>query len=194
MSPFLVYGGWNLIAIAGSSPETLVDPYLFVRSAPAPERIKPAHAPQRPEGAFLLLGRQVTGQGVSLPFVQGVAEGDHRRTNRAAGPEQEFIYFAVADQFIRGGPTPVEIEVEYLDKGTDPFALDYDSTDKAAPVDGAFKSAPQAVRTDTGEWRTHVFVLPDARFENREHLGSDFRVYGIGDDLAIRRIEVRRAR
>ena len=193
VSPFIVYGGWNLIAVASYSPNSLVAPYLFARTAPAPERLQPASASAPPAQAFLLLGSRPTGQGLNLVFIEGVPEGDYRRTNVAAGGEQVFIYFTIADAFLREPAGPVAIQVEYLDQGTAEFGLDYDSTDPTAPVDGAFKTAPPVGRTDSNEWRTHTFVLPDARLANREHLGADFRLWARGDDLRVRRVAVRRA-
>jgi len=192
VSPFLVFGGWNLLAVCSYSPNSLVDPYLFVRGAPAPERLVPVAAGERPEGAFLILGQQCTGQGLTMPFIQGVPEGDHRRTDVAAGGENAFIYFAVADEFMREPKGPVEVAVEYLDQGTAPFGLDYDSWDETAPIKGAFKTADTARRTNTGQWRSHVFHLPDARFANREHIGADFRIWGRdNEDLRVRRVGVR---
>ncbi len=191
VSPFLVFGGWNLLAVASSHPNCLVDPCLFVRTGPAPERLHPASPGDAPSGAFLLLGQRCTGQGMTMPFIQGVPEGDHRRTNLAAGGEETFIYFALADGIPRDPKRPVEVAVEYLDRGGKDFGLDYDSTDATAPINGAFKSAPPCTRTNTGEWKTHVFALPDARLAHREHMGSDFRLVAFGDDLLVRRVEVR---
>jgi hypothetical protein len=191
VSPFLVFGGWNLLAVGSYSPNSLVDPYLFVRGAPAPDRLRPAPVGEPPIEAFLLLGQRCTGQGLTMPFIKGVPEGDHRRTDTAAGGENVFIYFAVADAFCYEPDGPVRVAVEYLDEGTAPFGLDYDSRDETAPIQGAFKSAPPGQRTDTGEWKTHVFVLPDARLANRQHLGSDFRLSAQGnDDLHVRKVVV----
>ena len=192
MTSFLVFGGWNLLAVASMSPNSLVEPYLFVRDAPAPERLEPVPAPERPEGAFLLLGPRPTGQGLSLVFIKGVPEGDCRRTDLAQGGEHTFIYLAIADAFLREPDGPVEIDVEYLDRGTAPFGLAYDSTDESAPINGAFKDAPAVRRTDTGEWKTYTFVLPDARLANRQHQGADLRLWAQDDDLHVRRVEVRR--
>ncbi len=192
LTSFLVFGGWNLLAVASMSPNSLVEPYLFVRDAPAPERLEPVPAPERPEGAFLLLGPRPTGQGLSLVFIKGVPEGDCRRTDLAQGGEHTFIYLAIADAFLREPDGPVEIDVEYLDRGTAPFGLAYDSTDESAPINGAFKDAPAVRRTDTGEWKTYTFVLPDARLANRQHQGADLRLWAQDDDLHVRRVEVRR--
>ena len=193
LTPFLVFGGWNLIAVASMSPNSLVAPYLFVRDAPAPERIQPAKAPDRPQGAFLTLGRRPTGQGLGMVFIQGVIQADHRRTDIAKGGEHRFIYFTIADAFLREPEGPVEIAIEYLDESTAPFGIAYDSTDPEAPIEGAFKDAPPCMRTDTGQWRTHVFVLADARLANREHLGADFRLWAREQDVHVRRVEVRLA-
>jgi len=193
VSPFLVFGGWNLLAVASFSPNSLVDPYLFARDTPAPDRLRPAPPREAPKSAFILLEQRPTGQGISLPFIQGVPEGDCRRTNIAAGGENVYIYFAVADAYLREPKQPVEVGVEYLDQGAEPFGLDYDSTDGTAPVKGAFKSAAPCQRTNTGEWKTHAFVLPDARLANREHLGADFRLWAQREDLRVRRVEVRAA-
>ena len=191
MAPFVVFGGWNLLAVASAWPNCLVDPYLFVRSAPDPGRLQAAGPGEPPAGAFLLLGRRCTGQGITMPFIQGAPEADCRRTNLATGGEDTFIYFAVADAYRKEPKRPVTITMEYLDKGTAEFGLDYDSTDETAPISGAFKSAPACKRTGSGEWRTHTFTLPDARLTNREHMGADFRVWARDEDLRVRKVEVR---
>lgn len=193
LSELLNYGGWNLIAVASYMPDVFRDPYLFVRNAPIPSRIKPYDALPRPVGAFLLMNRRPSGQGLTRPFLQGAPDGDHIRTERALGSEWQFIYFAISDEFMKEPGAPVEVEIEYLDKGTDMVGLDYDSTDPSAPINGAFKSAPGIKKTNTGQWKTAVFRLDDAKFANREHMGSDFRIYGSKEDLHVRRVEVRLA-
>ncbi len=75
LSSFLVFGGWNLIAVASDNPNSLKGPYLFVRDAPAPARLQPTSTAPRPEGAFLQLGERPTGQGMNLIFIQGVPGG-----------------------------------------------------------------------------------------------------------------------
>lgn len=193
LSELLNYGGWNLIAVASYMPDVLRDPYLFVRSVPIPSRIKPYEALPRPDGAFLLMNRRPSGQGLTRPFLQGAPDGDHIRTDRALGSEWQFIHFAISDEFMKEPAAPVEVEIEYLDKGTDMVGLDYDSTDLTAPINGAFKSAPSIPKTNTGQWKKAIFRLEDARFVNREHQGSDFRIYGTKEDLHVRRVEVRYA-
>ena len=95
---------------------------------------------------------------------------------------------------MRDPDAPVEVAIEYLDEGSEPFGIAYDSIDPSAPIDGAFKDAPPCVRTNTGEWREHVFALADAKLANRQHQGADLRLWATGEDVRVRRIEVREAR
>ncbi len=194
ISPFCVFGGWNLVGIASLSPNRLDAPYLFVREAPAPDRLKLAEARSVPQGAFLELGRRPTGQGLGQVFMRGVPEAGYIRTEVAEGGEKRFLYFTIADGYMMDGKQPVEVVVDYLDEGTGSFSLAYDSWDETAAIKGAFKDTPPVTRTGTGEWKTHIFRLEDARFANREHLGADFRLFAEGEeDLKVRRVEVRYA-
>ncbi len=189
VSPLLVFGGFNLIAIASWLPNRMDAPMLFVRSVPEGIEMKPD--PQtHPSGAFLLLSQRATGQGITQPFIKGVPEDNHVRTDTARGGEHSFIYFAVADDYLHAVTGPVAITIEYLDRGHGEIELDYDSHDATAPVSGAFKSANPHTRTDTGTWKRHTFLLQDARFTNRQHQGADFRVSGRNGDLHLRSVSV----
>jgi len=84
------------------------------------------------------------------------------------------------------------VVVEYLDEGTQPLGLHYDSSDPSATLAGAYKAAADVPRTGTGAWKTATFVLKDARLVNRQNLGSDLRLFTPSDPLKVRRIAVRR--
>lgn len=193
LSPFLKYGAWNLFCIISSSPQRLVNPYLFVRESIDPANTRPHDDIAPPDGAFVQLSSIISGQGVMPSFIMGFPEKDYRRTNlKSTVLDQKFIYFAIADQFIKEPKQPVDIEIEYLDDGFGPIGLDYDSTSEDTEhIFGAFKPAPQFNRTNTGEWKKHTWTLTDARFANRQHLGTDFRVYGEETELKIRSLAVK---
>jgi hypothetical protein len=73
------------------------------------------------------------------------------------------------------------------------MALQYDSTDAAATLGGAYKSHATVVAGgNTGRWRNAAFTVPDARFAGSQNGGADFRVQGSGDNLWIRRVRVTR--
>jgi hypothetical protein len=102
-----------------------------------------------------------------------------------------YLYFSASDAFRQKNRHALEIQVEYLDAGNGDIALDYDSTDPRAPVGGAYKNHSTAIhRTNSGQWRTAKFHLPDARFNGSENGHSDFRFYNGGDDMIIRDVRV----
>jgi hypothetical protein len=120
------------------------------------------------------------------------------------GPDQDpfpdwYLYGNVDDSFLIGDgstPTQVWLQVDYLDQGTDKFTLEYDSTDvNGGPASGAYTpigSPPLPVtKTNSGQWKSKIYVLPNANFANRQNGGSDFRINDLGDgDEVISRVIV----
>jgi len=104
-----------------------------------------------------------------------------------------YIYFRLADDVAHDGFYVASVAVTYYDEGSNSFALQYDSNDCSAPVNGAYKSAGSVRKTATGAWKTASFDLPDARFANRENGGSDFRLFaGVADQgqLIVHSVEL----
>ena len=110
----------------------------------------------------------------------------------------DFIKFDVADDFLFEVPDPslqVQIEVEYLNEGTDAFMLQYDAQTGGPYGDGTYKEDAIIQKTDSGEFKTAVFVLSDVFFGNRIGAGEtsgDFRIFDMGDGAeTFRRVIVR---
>jgi hypothetical protein len=102
-----------------------------------------------------------------------------------------YLYFVAGDEFRQKTISALEIQVEYLDTGTGDITLDYDSNDRRARVNGAYKNHPTEIHcTNSGQWRKTRFRLPDARFRGDENCQSDFRFYNGGDDMVIRAVRV----
>jgi hypothetical protein len=125
-----------------------------------------------------------TGGGEILPSDDGNEMGDH------------FIQFNIDDSFLHGGiPTQsVQIEVEYLDEGTDMFFIEYDGENDQGPFgDGRFAGTRVVTKTDSGEVRTASFWVDDGYFANRDNDG-DFRISDAfdGGGEIIRRVTVTR--
>jgi hypothetical protein len=103
-----------------------------------------------------------------------------------------YLQFQVDDDLMfEAQPTSrVQIEVEYLDVGTDTFGVQYDAVAGGVYGDGTFKDTGAFIKTNTGVFQTAVFSLCDAYFANRDN-GADFRIAD-GDDGAeiIRRVAV----
>lgn len=114
-----------------------------------------------------------------------------RRTNRAGGNPD--MYFDVNNGWLyQNGDTAVTVEVIYLDEGTDTWSLHYDATDTVNKAAGTVR------KTNTGQWLTQTFTLPDAYFGDRlpgggGHPGSDFYLSSNETDDFFHRIRVFKA-
>lgn len=111
-----------------------------------------------------------------------------------ASPRAQYLYLDVAESFYSPGRGALDIELEYLDAGPLRIGLEYDSTDAAAALGGAYKAHPQLVQgTGSGAWRKTVFRIDDARFQGAQNGAADFRFFYTGDVFQVRSVAVRRA-
>lgn len=103
------------------------------------------------------------------------------------------LFLDVDDGYFCADSGALRVEVEYLDRGTNKFGLQYDST--AEGLDAFRKLARFVPRADSGEWRTAVFFLNDARCETR-YADADLvvRTYhtATAGDLHVRAVRVSR--
>ena len=127
-----------------------------------------------------------TGNGEVLPDVDGNGESD------------TFIMFDIDNDFLFEFSDPglqVQIEVEYLDEGTDTFQLQYDAQTGGPYGNGKYKEAAVIQKTNSGEFKTAVFKLDDVFFGDRmgppDGLG-DFRIFDMHDGAeTFRRVTVK---
>jgi hypothetical protein len=119
-----------------------------------------------------------------------IAGKSGRTTVEGGGPTWgRYVYLDVADDVAFDGEFEAAITVEYFDRGTDTFQVQYDST----AATGAFAFAGQVTKTGTDTWKTATFRVPDARFANRQQGKYDLRIEaGVGDAEAetIHRVDV----
>jgi hypothetical protein len=165
------------------------------------EHPKPTPIPQKNVGREFADKRQVavnfsTGSENGLRIVRQpdgrfeIATAQGRRCVRSAAGKPSYLYFAVPDPFLFDLREPITVEIEYLDAGTGTLALEYDSRDEKALLDGAYKTAGTVERKGTDQWRTRTFRLEDAFFTNRENGGSDFRIAVVGEPVCVGRVAV----
>jgi len=97
-----------------------------------------------------------------------------------------YAYFFIDPTFKWKLGSNVLIRVEYqLVKGQ-PIGLQYDG------AQNAFASATKRVRPRVGQWQVIEFVLRDARFNHRQNLRADFRVYDNERGFYLKRVTVSR--
>ncbi|HUU90346.1 MAG TPA: DUF5010 domain-containing protein [Phycisphaerae bacterium] len=144
-----------------------------------------------PNGKSNGLGLKTGGDG--LAEVTAAAGAHCIQTLPNPHGEGKYLYFDVDGSFYFDSGGALDVTVEYLDEGTLPFDLQYDSTDPHATLSGAYKSAGAVQRKGTGAWRMATFALRDPRLVNRQNLGSDLRLFTPRGTLKVRRLAVRRA-
>lgn len=87
-----------------------------------------------------------------------------------------YIYFDVnRKELLKFGypPYSIQMEIEYLDQGTDSLAIQYDS--KGNEVSNNYKEIAWN-KTSTGLWKTKTLLIKDAEFNNGQQGISDFRL------------------
>ncbi len=100
-----------------------------------------------------------------------------------------FIYFDIADGFYWAENHELTIHITYLDTNRGTIALQYDSTDKQALLNGAFKSAEPIRKTGSGTWKTATLTLSDAACTGRAN-GYDFRIADHDGSLLVHKVVV----
>ncbi|WP_168121431.1 discoidin domain-containing protein [Paenibacillus sp. HB172176] len=97
------------------------------------------------------------------------------RTGWETSPDTgaKYLYADVSDTFMHGGKNKVRISIDYYDKaqpGNSEFGLMYSSVDSG----NATKESVKLNGTNT--WRTKVYEIDDAKFDNDKLHGADFRI------------------
>ena len=113
--------------------------------------------------------------------------GRDRREVVESGTPTRYFYFDISDELAEGAPPTVEIEVEYFDDVLGLIGLSYDS------LSDPFMPSRNEDLTSSMTWKTAVYLLDDARFENREQSSFDFRISIVpgGHELCVGRVAVR---
>jgi len=103
-------------------------------------------------------------------------DGESARETVEVYPNDLNIYFALQPGIAFDGDFQVAFTVDYFDTGTNTWLVQYDSNNTSAPVDGAYATALQVTNGNTGQWKTVSATVNNARFDNRENSGADFRI------------------
>jgi hypothetical protein len=90
-----------------------------------------------------------------------------------------YLYVDVKDALFTAGK-PLYIQVEYLDRGTDTWQLEYGTTDDPVAL-----AQPVVQKNDTGAWKTITFKQVDADLQGGQDGKSDIRINDNGDGAEI---------
>lgn len=130
------------------------------------------------------------GDGLNEPVQKGGRSARQTVANSQSGVR--YLYFDVYEDFAYNQPLQVELSIDYFDEGNAAIVIEYDSWNAADPesVESRYKNAPLVQLQNTGAWRTATLHIADARFADRENLGTDFRLKIVGADVTIGRVKV----
>lgn len=111
-------------------------------------------------------------------------------------PENNYIYFDVADDFYYGGDGgPVTIIIRFFDRGMGAVRIDYYSTNESVgQAEGAVASTASIFKTDSQKWSTAAFYIKDPRFEGRLNNRTDFRIVDDDGQISIDEVVVQKGR
>ncbi|MCU7500012.1 MAG: T9SS type A sorting domain-containing protein [Ignavibacteria bacterium] len=100
--------------------------------------------------------------------------------------KNKYAYLAVSDDVIKNGYHPhLFIQLEYFDEPTTgKFRVQYDGNTKA------YTSTPWISHTGTGTWKTAIFEIRDAKFNNGENGGADFRIESDEMNMILNQVKV----
>ena len=103
-------------------------------------------------------------------------------------PLNHYIYFKVDNSFFYNDHGPLTITINYLNKGNGLIRCDYDSWD------GIYKQTPAINKTDSRQWTTAAFYLPDPRFAGRMNGGADFRIVEQDNEFTVDHVSVQKGK
>jgi len=106
-----------------------------------------------------------------------------RRFDSASG--RNTMYFDINDNLLPSAGQLVRLSVDYLDRGTGQFALQYDA------VGNNQKTAFTVTKTSSNTWKTASVIVTDWAFRNQGPNGSDLILVNLdSDDDIFHKLEV----
>lgn len=111
---------------------------------------------------------------------------------KVPGLVSNYLYFAIDSAFKGATNMQVQVDVDYYAAAPGSLQIHYDSWN-SGPKDGAYTRSPRKISLRPEDrWQTESFMLPQARFENRQNEKSDFRLNVTSRDFYVRQVTVRK--
>lgn len=114
------------------------------------------------------------------------------RAKEVTGVEGRVLAFAIDDSYAYYEKREYEVQLQLIDKGKGELVIEYDAASPGkGGTDRTRRHSEPFYYTDSADWNTATFRLPEAAFANRQEGGSDFRIVTKNPGLSIRWVQVR---
>ncbi|WP_063778055.1 glycoside hydrolase family 3 C-terminal domain-containing protein [Lentzea aerocolonigenes] len=121
--------------------------------------------PDTPRGAWVRDGDD----GRTTPVTAG-----GRTARTTTGSASPFMYFDIDDSVVPGGRYQATAHVDYFDRGTGSWNIQYDSFGDVG--NNAYRDSVFVRNMGTETWQTAVIPLPEAAFTSRQNNHADLRL------------------
>lgn len=165
---------------AGFQPPPQVGPYTGARLVAVE-----LAATNRPAG----LVQFEQADGLTRP---GVLAGIPCRVTTTNAYGSRYLYLKIDDSFKWADPMRVDAVVDYFDAVRGTLRLEFDGSDPAAPFQGAYTASTPVALSGSRTWRTAVFRLEGAHFQNAQNGGADLRLSVGPAEIGFRRVQILR--
>jgi hypothetical protein len=106
--------------------------------------------------------------------------------------EVVYIYFRLDDSVKPDDVMDATVEVEYFDIASGQLSVEFDGSDKNAPVNGAYSGSEKVPLIGDKRLKTATFKLAAARFLNSQNAGADLRIVAQSTEFGLTRITLER--
>ena len=156
------------------------------------------HAITPPNTINIQLGRNPSANGIQL--IEWSKDGATEAANigrsecrfvQSPPGKRSFMYFAIDASFKRASLMDALVTVEYFDDAPGEFRLNYDGLLLPDNKPSQYETAGnKQVCLGTKQWQKAYFLAHDARFQNSQNGGADFRLEARVPELYVRRVTV----
>jgi len=166
------------------------------------DRFKKGWAPPWPRGRFTGANTVSVAAGESkesgvrfIPFEDSGAtpsrvDGRDCWSAKPIRSASAYLYFQMDDSFKWKTLMDATIEIEYRDSAAGLLGIEFDGSDRDAPVHGAYTRTEKIALRGDRAWKTARFKLSGACFANGQNGGADFRLVAEAAGISMQRVTV----
>jgi hypothetical protein len=112
--------------------------------------------------------------------------------SKTATKGSSYFYFKIDDSFKWAQSMNASVEVEYLDAVPGMLGIEFDGSDLAAPLRGAYSCSEKIRLAGEHQWKQATFKLNGCYFLNSQNGQADFRIVAESPQFAVGKVTLSR--